>query len=58
MWADLIKAGAVREILDGKSNKIFVELWQQLKPEQQFQLLAKTKTKKWKPELKPQVQPV
>ena len=39
MWVDLIRAGADRRKLDGKSNRILLELWQQLKPEQQFQPL-------------------
>ena len=39
MWVDLIRAGADGGKLDGKSNRILLELWQQLKPEQQFQPL-------------------
>ena len=58
MWVDLIKAGADKEKLDRKSNKILLELWQQLKPEQWFWQLAKERTKKWKPVTKPQVQPM
>ena len=58
MWADLMEAGADREKLDGKSNKILVRLWQQWKPEQQVWPLAKARTKKWKPETKPKVWPM
>ena len=36
MWDDLMKTGADREKLDGKSKRILLEMWQQLKPEQQF----------------------
>ena len=39
MWVDLIWAGAHGEKLDRKSNRILLELQQQLKPEQQFQPL-------------------
>ena len=39
MWVDLKRAGADGRKLDGKSNRIFLELWQQLKPEQRFQPL-------------------
>ena len=39
MWVDLIQAGADGRKLDGKPNRILLELWQQLKPEQQFQPL-------------------
>ena len=39
MWVDLIKAGVVKEKLDGQPNRILLELWHQLKPEQQFQPL-------------------
>ena len=35
----LIEAGADREKFGGKPNRILLELWQQLKPEQQFQPL-------------------
>lgn len=58
MSVDLIKAGTDKEKLDGKSNKILLELWLQVKLEQWFWLLAKARTKKWKPEPKPQVRPL
>ena len=35
----LIEAGADREKFGGKPNRILLELWQQLKLEQQFWLL-------------------
>ena len=50
MWIDFIMAGGDRRKLDGKSNRIFLELWQQLKPEQQFQPL---RTKRQRPETEP-----
>lgn len=43
MWVDLLKVGANREKLDGEPNKILLELWQQLKPEQQFRPLREKK---------------
>ena len=52
MWVDLIKARVVKEKLNGKPNRILLELWHQLKPEQQFQLL---RSRTWKPESKPHV---
>ena len=52
---NLIKAGVVKEKLDGQPNRILLELWHQLKPEQQFQLL---RSRTWKPEPKPHVLPV
>ena len=45
MWVDLIKAGVVKEKLDGQPNRILLELWHQLKPEQQFQPL-RSRTRK------------
>ena len=36
MWTDLIWARVDGRKLDGKPNRILLELWQQLKPEQQF----------------------
>ena len=36
MWVDLIRAGVDGRKLDGKPNRILLELWQELKPVQQF----------------------
>ena len=36
MWVDLIQAKADGRKLDRKPNRILLELWQQLKPEQHF----------------------
>ena len=36
MSVDLIKARVVKENLDGQPNRILLELWHQLKPEQHF----------------------
>ena len=55
MWVDLIKAGVVKEKLDGQPYRILLELWHQLEPEQQFQPL---RSRAQKPEAKPHVQPV
>ena len=55
MWVDLIQAGADRRKLDGNSNRISLELWQQLKSEQQFQPL---RPKRQRSGTEPRVQPV
>ena len=41
MWVDLIWARVNGRKLDEKPNRILLELWQQLKPEQQFQPLRR-----------------
>ena len=55
MWVDLIKAGIVKEKLDGQPNRILLELWHQLKPEQQFQPL---RSRTQKPESRPHARPM
>ena len=55
MWVNLIKARVVKEKLDGQPNRILLELWNQLKPEQQFQML---RSRAWKLEPKTHVQPM
>ena len=55
MWVDIIQDRADRKKLDGKSNRILLELWQQLKPEQQFQPL---RPKRQRSETEPRVRPV
>ena len=55
MWIDLTQAGGDGRKLNGKSNRILLELWQQLKPEQQFQPLRLMRQRS---ETEPRVQPV
>ena len=55
MWVNLIWVGADGRKLDGKSKRFLLVLWQQLKPEQQFQPL---KPKRQRSETEPQVWPV
>ena len=55
MWVDLIKAWVVKEKLDGQPNRILLELWHQLKPEQWFQL---PRSRTQKPESRPHAWPV
>ena len=55
MWVYLIGEEAEREKLDGKSHRIILELWQQLKAEKWFQLL---RNKKQRLETEPKVWPV
>lgn len=55
MWVDLIWAGVDGRKLDRKPNRILLELWQRLKPEQQFQPL---KSKRQRSETEPRVWPV
>ena len=55
MLVDFIWAEADGRKLDGKSNRILLELWQQLKPEQQFQPL---RPKRQRSETEPHVWPV
>ena len=55
MWVDIIQARADRKKLDGKSNRILLELWQQLKPEKQFQPLT---IKRLRSETEPEVLPM
>ena len=50
MWVDLIQAGEDGRKLNGKSNRIL--LWQQLKPEKQFQPL---RPKRQRSETEPRV---
>ena len=52
MWVNLIWAGADGRKLDGKSNRILLELWEQLKPEQQLQPL---RPKRQRSETEPRV---
>ena len=55
MWVDLIKARVIKEKLDGQPKRILLELWPQLKLEQPFQ---PQRSRNWKPEARPHVQPV
>ena len=36
MWTDLLVVGVDQDKIDFQSNAVLLELWQQLKPEQQF----------------------
>ena len=40
LWNDLVKAGVGKDKIDKKPNGVLVSLWQQLKPERQFQPIA------------------
>ena len=55
MWVDLIRVGVDGRKLDGKPNRILLELWQQLKPEQQLKPL---RPKRQRSETEPRVRPV
>ena len=54
-WVDLIKSGVLKEKLNGQPSRILLELWHQLKPEQQFQPL---RSRTWTPDSRPHDRPV
>ena len=48
---DLVKAGVDKDKIDKKPNRVLASLWQQLKPEQQFQPITTStvRTLEWTP---------
>ncbi|KAF6276061.1 hypothetical protein mRhiFer1_009417 [Rhinolophus ferrumequinum] len=50
MWCDLVAAGVDREKIDRQPNALLLELWKQLRQEQQFQRSLKEKSGKARPE--------